>query len=256
MKTNNVTDWYPSEEQNEIGKMISLDEHERLLKQKNLLISILSHDLNNSFNALLLLSRKVSTDEELPERLKKPLKTIRNSAERAYSILSNIREWSKMAIGYGGEKLQITNLSEIVDPLLLAYKDKTEEKSITIDISFSHLNSFLCNKAQLFSILRNLISNAIKFSHENSTIKIISQEINDRIEISIQDFGIGIDPVKLKTIFSPDAIEKSIGTNEEPGLGFGLLLTKELLVNNNGQINCVSQLNEGSTFTISFPIQK
>ena len=224
------------------------------LKQKDMLIAALSHDLLNSFNSIMLFSRKLSNDEELPDKFKKPLNTICKSSERAYSMLENLIVWSRYRTTYVGEKSVINNLSQIVSAVIDMYSDKISDKSLIVNVIIDDNHCFSANEEQLFSILRNLLSNAIKFSNSFDLILVTNSSTNEGVSILVSNRGVGIPPERIDTIFSPDVIKKYQGTHGEYGLGFGLILTKELVENNGGKISCQSNDGKDTTFTVSFPI--
>ncbi len=230
----------------------SYQDLERMNRQKDLLISVITHDLINSFNSMLFFSKVLSNAEEIPEKLRKPVRTIRNSSERGYVLLESLHTWAKFKSGYGGEMVVIDNLSEIVAKLVTAYDDKLKEKSLNLQITLDDSLLFCSDVAQLFSVLRNLLSNAIKFSNPNGAITLTNIRQGENVQIILADEGIGMTEEKVESLFSHEEFLKSVGTMGEPGLGFGLLLAKDLVENNEGSISCNSEIDKGTTFTLTF----
>lgn len=226
----------------------------KLLKQKDLFISMLSHDLINSFNTLLMFSKKISTDSELPDRYRKGLTLIAKSGERAYSILENLRTWSKYKAGYNAKREPVLDLSALINSVVQIYCDKIEEKALVVCVETDDDLVFESDRSQLFSILRNLISNAVKFTPQAGIVTITNQADTDAVSLLFVNQCNGLTDNEIAHIFAPDSQKKSIGTNGEPGLGFGLMLTKELIENNGGQITCESKPGAGVLFTITFPL--
>jgi signal transduction histidine kinase len=109
----------------------------------------------------------------------------------------------------------------------------------------------------LTAIIRNLISNAIKFSHSDSFIRISAEEFSSHTEISVMDNGVGISPENIQKLFRVDVHHSTSGTSEEQGSGLGLILCQEFVEKHNGKIWVESEINKGSTFkfTISKNIQ-
>jgi signal transduction histidine kinase len=104
------------------------------------------------------------------------------------------------------------------------------------------------------TIVRNIVSNAIKFTNINGEIIISASERNNEIEMSVSDNGMGIPPEVLKNLFNLDSSHKSKGTNAETGTGLGLILCKDFIERNRGTLTVESTLGKGSTFRITFPI--
>lgn len=234
---------------------LSHEELVKKLRQKDLLISILSHDLINSFNTLLLSSKRIYADQELPEKFRRGSRLIVKASERAYEMLENLRWWARYKTGYPGDAELIENLKSLIDSLLLTYADKIEEKGLVFAVNIDEGLCFESDRSQLYSILKNLISNAIKFSPVGGVVSITNRLQGEDVLIDFANQGEGISEDRLQTLFSPEKVEKTLGTLGEPGLGFGLMLTKELVEHNGGAISCESKVEVGVLFTLSFPYQ-
>lgn len=128
-----------------------------------------------------------------------------------------------------------------------------ELKKIKINLSIDELILVNADPFHVSLILRILISNAIKFSYDNGEINIVAIKQNNKIEISIEDFGKGMDEKTLKNLFTSIKINPEFGTHNERGTGLGLLLTQEFLVQNNGSITINSVLGKGTKCTIFLP---
>ncbi|MFZ4457134.1 MAG: sensor histidine kinase [Bacteroidales bacterium] len=224
----------------------------QMVKQRDLLIAALSHDLINSFNSILFFSKKLADDIELTEKQKKSATIIATSAERAYLTLENLTPWTKLRINYTGEKQLIIRLSEMMSTIIDSYKYEIGNKSLIVNTAIDNHLSFCANPEELFSILRNMISNAIKFSNPGGVIQISNLLKDETVSISITDQGIGIPPERLGSIFMPIELKKQVGTSGEKGFGFGLMLVKELVEANGGEVSCNSEVDKGTTFVVSF----
>ncbi len=127
------------------------------------------------------------------------------------------------------------------------------KKNITIESSLSG-NPIVCaDEFCLSTILRNLLTNAIKFTHPNGIITVTSRELKDCIEISINDTGIGMNSKTLESLFRIDSKSSRVGTNNETGTGLGLILCKEFVEKQGGTITATSEVGFGSTFTFTLP---
>ncbi len=130
------------------------------------------------------------------------------------------------------------------------------KKNIVIEVQCDLNERVYADESLLNTILRNLLTNAIKFSYANSKIQVTAIESEEFIEISITDFGVGIEENSIDKIFRIDSKFSKPGTEKEKGTGLGLILCKEFIDMHNGFIQVKSELNKGSTFTISFPKKK
>ena len=229
-------------------------ELQKLNEEKTQLFSIIAHDLRNPFNGLLNLSELLykNYDELTPEERKSFSKDIYKSSESLFSITENLLEWSRINL----ENLQINvesvSLIELVQKTRDFLKLPLEEKGIQLlPIDLEDV-SIMADKQSLFIILRNIISNAIKFSYENSRIEIRHKELAQTIQIEITDYGIGMSKEKLQSL-STSSIQTTRGTSNETGTGFGINIIKKHVELNNGTITIKSIQNEGTTVVLTFP---
>lgn len=223
-------------------------------KQKDFLITTISHDLMNSFNVLLTLPRLLYLDKSLSENHRSTILMIYKAAENGHSILENMLEWTKLHITHKANIKPVTNLSAIVNQNLELQTYYIQRKKLQIETEINDTLLFLCQEEQLNAILRNLISNAVKFSHEGGTIRIKNKIKNGWVQILIIDRGIGMSSKILESLFIHTNIKKCLGTQDEKGAGIGLLIIKDLIDNNNGQINCYSKQNKTTVFIVEFKL--
>jgi len=223
-------------------------------KQKDFLISTISHDLMNSFNILLNFPRILYQDESFPDNYRSNMEMIYKAAENGYNILENMLEWTKLGITPKDDPQPIQNLSNIISQSLDLQTYYIQRKNLQIETEINDTLHFCCQKEQLNAILRNLISNAIKFSHEGGTIRIKNKIKSGWVQILIMDNGIGINPEMLEILFSQTNKKKRLGTQGEKGTGIGLLIIKDLIESNNGQISCYSKQNKTTVFIVGFKL--
>jgi len=222
---------------------------------KDKFFSIIAHDLRNPIGAIgglaeILLSDAISLDEEKRIEI---VESIYSSATTTFNLLENLLNWAKSQAG----KLNINceffsvgkNINEAIEPLREQLKNK--EISLTIELE-RELQGY--GDVNLFStVVRNLVSNAIKFTLTKGKIRIKAINQKSHIDISVIDNGVGIDPTNLKNLFMLGLSQSTEGTNNEKGTGMGLLIVKEFVEKNGGEIWVESQPKEGSTFTFSIP---
>lgn len=233
---------------------IANEELSRINKQKDFLISTISHDLMNAFNVLLTFPRLLYQDQGLPDSYRSSMEMIYKAAENGHSILENMLEWTKLHINPKDNLQPIENLSDIVRQNVELHTYCVQRKNIRIETEINDKFHFYCQKEQLNAILRNLISNAVKFSKDEGTIRIKNKIKNGRVQILIVDKGIGISPEMRELLFRHTNNKKRFGTHGEKGAGIGLLIIKDLVESNNGQISCYSKQNKTTVFIVEFKL--
>lgn len=225
---------------------------ENIGKQKDLLISTISHDLMGFFNTMLNLSKVLSCDKTLDGEQKETLHRLYQTSHRGYYLLDNILAWAKLQIKFNPEKELITDLKSLVDRNIELFSEQITCKTISTIVHIDNTLQFKCSNENLNSILRNLISNAIKFSNTGGEIHISNQVKDGLIQIRIHDSGIGISNELMTHLFTHELSMKREGTLGERGSGLGLLIVKELVEGNSGKIFCNSEINKGTCFIVEF----
>ena len=250
-----------------------LKKTEELLKQQNIelqesnatkdkFFSIIAHDLRSPFNAMLTFSDlllKENCGENRQEEQKELIGIINTTLKSTYKLLENLLLWShsqKGSIEYHPEKINLYQLTSDVIKLL---ENNADMKSIKIDNQIPK-HMVIHADANVFSIiLRNLLSNSIKFTPKGGEIIIgkTSSNNNSRYtEIYVRDNGVGISDETLKDLFRLDKNTSQYGTENEKGSGLGLVLCKEMMELHNGNIKVESQLEKGSKFILSLPLNQ
>jgi PAS domain S-box-containing protein len=232
---------------------------EELVATKDRFFSIIAHDLKNPFHQILGFGEIISScseDYDL-EQTQKIVQYMYNSAQKGYALLENLLEWSRAQTGrikYIPTELCI---GELVEDEVDFFRPAAINKSITISYEISeYLPNIFADKEMLKTVLRNLISNALKFTFRGGRIKIEVKIENLFVSVNIADSGIGIPPDALSRIFKIDETNSTTGTENETGTGLGLILCKEFCEKNGGTINVKSAVGKGSTFNITIPIYK
>lgn len=227
------------------------------LRQKNFLISTLSHDLKNSFNILINFSTLLSDSEDLDENQKKDIaRRLYETSTKGFMTLENVLGWARLQITNKSVKSEIGNLKFLIEDNIYIFSEQTRSKNLHLLVDINDNLKFLCDENHLNAIIRNLISNAIKFSKTDGRIIIMNEAIGEDVLIKIHDEGIGIPNSLINGIFEDNSEKRREGTSGEKGTGLGLIIVKELVESNNGKITCRSKLNEFTEFTISFPLSK
>lgn len=248
-------------------KILEVDQSNKLLKdsEENLKIlnatkdkffSIIAHDLRNPFNALHGLTQHLFTnyDDFDSEDIKQSLELIYNSSDDLLELLENLLHWSRTQRGKMPFTPKEINLSDIVNKVFNLLKVNAGKKDINLINEIDEDNFVFADYDMFAAILRNLISNAIKFSHTNSFIRVSSKTFKEYAEISVMDNGVGISQENMQKLFRIDIHHSTSGTSKEQGSGLGLILCREFVEKHNGKIWVESELNTGSTF--KFTISK
>lgn len=229
-------------------------ELEQSNSEKNKLMSIISHDLRaplvNIKSYLELLTANEIENNERPLLENALLKSTTN----ALDMLSNLLHWSKSQMSGTNLQLSNVNLLDTLKSTLEMEKLFSSKKEINLTYQISPSINVIADVDMLQLIVRNLISNAVKFTPQNGNVKIIAELINQKCKLTVIDNGNGISSIKQNDIFSIQA-NSTYGTNNEKGIGLGLILCKEFIELQNGSIGFESELGVGSTFFIFIPLQ-
>ncbi|MCX6277846.1 MAG: DUF3365 domain-containing protein [Bacteroidetes bacterium] len=233
--------------------------NEELLKlnaEKDKFFSIIAHDLRSPFNSFLGLTKIMA--EELPslsmDEIQKIAVNMRNSASNLFQLLENLLQWAMIRQGLFPENLNIIQLRPIVYNIIAMNTDAIQSKNILVSFDIPDDVAVVANRNMLQTALRNLISNAVKFTAKEGKISLSAKKANDKtIEISIQDSGIGMNPEMVENLFRLDVQTSRTGTEGEPSSGLGLLLCKEFIEKMGGRIWIESEAGRGSTFSFSLP---
>lgn len=233
---------------NEIQLQKHANELAKLNADKDRFLSILAHDLKSPFNTILgflaLLSKNIRKYEI--EKVEDQIEIIYQSAQRTYQLMDELLIWASSqsnAFPFEVQKLNLHNIcKEVEDSLQLAIK----AKEIVINCTETTDILVFADKEMLKTILRNLISNAIKYSYPQGSIDILASKSDSQITISVADKGTGIANEKLNSLFDIAQIHSTKGTANETGTGLGLLICKEFIEKHGGRIWAESELGEGT----------
>ena len=241
---------------------LSLKESEKKFRElnstKDKLFSIIAHDLRSPFNGILGLSELLIENFKNSETTnsEKYLRFINSSAKNTLALLNNLLNWAKSQTGQISFNPQKIDLIQIIQEIIEIKNPQAKLKNITIHIIQSNEIEIYADKNMLMLILRNLISNAIKFTKPDGNINIALTSNENQIEITISDNGIGIPKEKLKTLFNTTSNKTSLGTEYEKGSGLGLILCREFVEKHGGIIWVESEVGKGSDFKFKLPLYK
>lgn len=229
---------------------------EELNSAKDKLFSIIGHDLKNPFITLLGFSEILVEDyNELSDDEKKEyIKTIYNTARNTQKLLENLLSWARAQSGRLQINLEPLSIKNIIKETVELVKPQAEKKNIKITVSMNSSLMVYADKNLLDTIIRNLLTNAIKFTGENGSVKIITKDEDDFVKVCVEDTGVGLSEDDVKKLFRIDVNVREIGNSTEKGTGLGLILCKEFCEKQGGKIWVESQLGKGSKFYFTVPI--
>ena len=236
-----------------------LVESEKQLREvnaaKDRFFSILSHDLKNPFitiNGYLEILQE-DYDTLTDEEIKTYLKHISTASEKTFELLLTLLTWSRSQRGEIEVNKSKTFVVELVNESLAPLWETAKKKSITINVKADNDMIVFVDKFMIETVLRNFISNSIKFTKEHGTVFVETKSDDESVEIIVRDTGIGMDKEKIEKLFRLDVKVTSKGTNDEEGTGLGLILCKEFVEKNNGVISVESVQGKGSKFVVKLP---
>jgi len=235
------------------------EELSNLVAEKDRFFSIVAHDLRSPFNALLGLTQVL--DEDLPnmklDETQRIAYALRSSALSAYNLLENLLEWSRIKRGITSFDPESFLLSSKIDEFMQPVLESANKKLIEISYSIPDDLVVFADLNMMGSIIRNLTSNAVKFTPKNGKVFLSARVTGDQnIEISVKDSGIGMNKSILHKLFNIDRNNNRRGTDGESSSGLGLIICKEFVEKHNGRIWVESLERKGSTFYLTLPHSK
>lgn len=230
-------------------------ELERLNQTKDKLFTVIGHDLKSPITNLSVMMLMLKNGEIKQEEFNSLLNKLQQQVESTKEIMNNLLQWAKTEMS--GSRIQTQKIPVgYIAYILRQFSEEAKKKSISISASLPEPLSVMADKDQLEIILRNLISNALKFTHRGGEIHVHAQEAGSNTELVIRDNGVGIEEADIKNLFMPGRHTSRPGTENEKGTGIGLFITREMVIANDGTIRVEGSENTGTTFIISFPSGK
>lgn len=225
---------------------------------KDKFFQIITRDLLTPFSDISSLSSILmnSFDKWDDDKRMKFIKSIRESSQQGYKLLENLITWSKMQSGQMDFYKQEVDIRSVINLSLEQLKKQAEEKNITITGVPKEFVFVVADYLMLNTIFRNLLNNAIKFTPHNGEINIAMKKRTTFLEVKICDNGIGIEKQHLNSLFKIDLDNYSFGPLEKKGTGLGLIICREFIERNGGQIWVESKVGHGSCFTFTIPLPK
>lgn len=240
----------------DITQLKNTENHlQELNATKDKFFSIIAHDLKNPFNALIGFSELIykNTEKYSTERIQQLGLRMYTSAKQAFNLLENLLSWSRIQTGNLVPKIQTLHAVDLLTETHQLFLAAADAKNISINLNYREFIYVNADRQMLNTVLRNLITNAIKFTHPNGKIELKLETKNQEVLFSISDNGIGIEKGYLDEIFKIENRYSKPGTADEKGTGLGLILAKEFIELHNGKIWVESEINKGTTFYFTLP---
>ena len=233
-------------------------ELKKINAEKDKFFSIIAHDLKSPFGALIGMLELISKDFEMfsEEELKEISSDLYTSAQGVYKLLENLLEWSRV------QRKSVTffpvqsNIYLIAENIIKILSMQASNKKIELINNIPEHQKAFCDENMVSTIIRNLVSNAIKFTSEKGSVTISSEDSGDYVRTEVKDTGIGMSEEDMDKLFKIDAHHTTRGTSDEKGTGLGLILCKEFVEMNGGEISVESKPGEGTNFSFTLPKEK
>jgi signal transduction histidine kinase len=223
---------------------------------KDKLFSIIAHDLKNPVGNILTISELLvdsfkNKDFETSEEL---LELIGSQSKETMNLLETLFDWAKSQSGQINYSPEELILKEIVLQVVEIINPVASIKGITVEMNLEPDLKVIADKNMIHTVLRNLVSNAIKFTNTGGFVQILACKLADGIEISVKDSGVGMTGDTLKSLFHIDSSVTTNGTAGEKGSGLGLIICMEFIEKHGSHIHVESEPERGSKFSFSLPM--
>lgn len=257
----NISDrkYLEQEREEYISKLaITNEKLEFIIKNRDRLFAIIAHDLRSPFNAIINLLSILKNDfNDLTDKEKmEVIKTVNQTSKNTYNLVENLLTWASVQQNEIKFEFEINDICYLINSVLEVIGETINQKELNVLFNCNDEINVLCDKNSIHIVLRNLISNAVKFSPRKSRISISINECESEVNIQIADQGKGIDNEIKDALLSGDKIHTSLGTEGEKGTGLGLMLCKEFVEKNGGRIWFESENGNGTIFNFTLKNHK
>jgi two-component system, OmpR family, sensor histidine kinase VicK len=244
-------------EENQNKLKLSYSEMEKLMKEKNNIISIVAHDLRSPLSSIKGLSLLLETDlaekKLIDDDVKNYLNYLNLSAEHMNTVTEDLVEMATLEDSTQQLEKENTNVFNLLKSIISVLEIKAKAKNIELQIECDNNLEHQLNSKKMERVISNLISNAVKFSHQNSIVNIQAKKINGLLILTFKDNGVGIEEQNLSIIFDRFTQAKNVGTKGEKPIGLGLSIVKQIVEKHHGSISVNSVYGKGSEFVIEIP---
>ena len=229
---------------------------ERLIREKDIFMSILAHDLRSPFTGLLGFSDFLvqHANSLTREKVQDYARAIHSSGQNIYALLDNLLSWAKLQLDHLDYNPEELVMRDVANAVIEELSGMAEAKQIKL-VNLLKSQKSLAEPTMITVLLRNLVTNAIKFSHADGRVEIAAERGNKGFQVfRVTDNGRGMAKAKLAQLFDPSQLTSERGTAGESGTGLGLMLCKEIVERHGGHMEVESTYRKGSTFRFSLPV--
>ncbi len=229
----------------------------KINQEKDRFFSIIAHDLRSPLSGFAGLSELLVQQIRANnlDMIEKYASAMQHSSKITMELLLNLMTWSRAQTGTLEYKAETLSIPGIVNENIALLQNSADEKSITLTTEISGDDTFSADKEMMGVVLRNSISNAIKFTNVGGSVKISAEKNASEVKFFVVDDGIGMNKEMVDSLFRIDTKVRRLGTNKEPSTGLGLLLCKEFVDMHGGQIIVESEEGKGTKISISIPVK-
>ncbi len=223
---------------------------------KDKFFSIIAHDMKDNFGGLLGYAEVLSTDFERFDDAERKNMTdiIWDVSSQLYKLLQNLLEWAKIQTGNMSFNPSTFPLAAFLQDEFTLLSEFARQKQQTLTFNPKEEIMVNADESMLSSVLRNIVMNAVKYTPNNGSINVSIEKQDNKAYIKVTDTGVGISAENLTRLFKVNESVKTYGTNQEPGTGLGLILCKEFLKRNGGDISITSTVGEGTEVSFHIPV--
>jgi signal transduction histidine kinase len=234
------------------------EELQKVNAEKDKFFSIISHDLKSPFNGMLGLLESLANDysDFSEEERKIIIQSSHQSAAKAYKLLNELLEWSRLQNNKVEIKKEKVNLKEIIQGNIDVLGSAAIKKEISIISKIKRDTFITLDVNSINTVVRNLLNNAIKFTPTGGSIEISVEQSESNFVLSIADTGVGMSDETISKLFRLDENITMPGTNNEKGTGLGLTICNDIVKLNGWKMTLESQLGKGTTFRVLLPLVK
>ncbi|HAM99649.1 MAG TPA: hypothetical protein DCQ26_13660 [Marinilabiliales bacterium] len=256
LRTKALQDQNEELKQLNISLQLAKDNADTAIRAKDRFFSIVAHDLKSPFNTLIGFSELlVNNRDQIPEEsMQEFFEEMLRTSENTYKLLQNLLDWARSQTGNLVVECKSFKVEDALKEVLDTITPAAKQKNIQIVLEQQNGIELWADVSLISTSLRNILSNAVKFSYADSQIELNVKSLDqDWVEITVCDFGVGIDEERLPYLFNIEKNVSTLGTASEKGTGLGLILCKEFIERCHGTLVVDSQIGTGTLFTIKLP---
>lgn len=231
------------------------DELDFLNREKTRFFSLISHDLRGPFNSMLGMTQELAdhAPKMRPEDTADFARSVHEMARKVFDLLENLLQWSRVQMSGTPFAPTVFPMREVVGDAIRDVASAAQAKEIQI-LDASGDRWVLADRTMILAVLRNLLMNAVKFSHQGGVVHVTSRALGDRLELAVTDKGVGMEPAQLEQALKAGPKASRPGTQGETGTGLGLTLVRDLVLRHGGELKLESNPGRGTIVSFTVPL--